>query len=195
MYSKVTEEGYYAYPLGEKLSVTTRKAKHANRLLATDLCEGKKEDKFMLAYSPSNCLYFSPTLIEQGNECGNQVSIRLDGEEKRVYIGAKGEYHDSGGIISFSHKLSLNNLATQERSILCSKKSLTTVTKKIKILAVAQNNGTLFGVFSVPNTVGLALGLDEQVGISPKTLKVSNYPNYQAYGLENWFENTKIAEL
>jgi hypothetical protein len=192
----VYKEPYYEYCLGEPLEIISTKAKHSNQLMADNLSSNKLEDRFMLKYSPTNKIYFTENFLK-GKTDENFISCLVDEKTSRVIIGRPEEFPLKTGVITFSHRLSMNDKPDKEICVYANSKVANTVKQRVKILAIGVKDNITVGLIYVSNSKGLAVELldKENIGISTQTLREKNLTGYTKYSLDNWFNQARVRRL
>lgn len=193
--SELLETGFYKFKLGNPLLITTIKSKHKNKLISENLSSNVKEDKLMIKYEPTEYIYFSKDLI---NEEGNEICVSCSIDEKScsVFVGKPNEFEITTGVLTLSGYISLNNLVEQDKMILSNTKVLDTIKKRVKVLALGIRGDKIFGLYFIPSSRGIALGMKDNhsEGISVATLKKKDCSNYSSFSIKDWFNGTKITE-
>lgn len=183
--------GYYEYTLGvAPIQVTATRSKHNNELIADNLSSGVMQDKFMLRYTPTNKIYFTPTFLSRPSQ---SASCLIKGEI--IVIGCIEEFPIKTGVLTFSSTLSINNLLKSKIQIYANSKTENTVISRAKVLAVGQTDkGDLFGLYYINNSKGLAITniQNTRTLISTQTLREVPIQNYKSYALDDWFTGVKI---
>ena len=194
--NSVEGKDFYAYKLGEKIEITATKKSNSNTILSSSLSEEKREDKMMIKYHPSNIIFFDKDFID--SESSNLVSCYIDSSSYSVFIGKEGKYEMNTGVLLFSGVLSLNNLVQKQRVIFTNSQLSDSTTKsKIKLLSVGLLNKSLFGLYYVPKTRGIAIGLDDSdnLAFSTKTWKLQDFSNWDKYTIDDWFYRNKVQKV
>ena len=194
-YSKYSD-GFYVYSLGNNIEVTCRKSKHFNSVIANNLSSEIIDDKFMIRYRPINEIMFSEALIDSDTDL-KSVSLYIDKNTFRLYIGTEDEFSIKSGVLSFSGLLSMNNLVEKDIPVMCNARLKNTIMKRVRVLAVGVKNSSLFALYYVPSVRGMALGLfsNSTVGISMSSFKEKDCTSYNSFTIKDWFGDAKIVEL
>jgi hypothetical protein len=150
----------------------------------------------MIRYDPTNKIYFDRQIIEDTQSTGNYISCFIDEKTSRIIIGKPEKYPIKTGVLTFSGKLSMNNLVETQKMILGNSKTIATIKDRAKVLAIGLKDGDIFGLYHIGDANGSAVSIPktDNKGISTKTLKVKDCSDYIGFTLEDWFEGTRIIE-
>lgn len=193
--SELIDDNYYKFVLGNHVEVTVRKRVNMNSLIASNLSSDVHEDSFMLRYRPTNVIYFSQRFILDENE-ENFASCFIDPKTHSVYIGNYEDFEMKTGVLTMSGFVSLNGKITENKKVLGNAKVTATIMKRIRVLSVGVRDEKLFALYFIPNTRGMAVGLEGGTrGISTTTLKVKDCSSYASFNIEDWFKDCLVKEI
>lgn len=188
----VFDGDYYNFTMGSPVEVTSIKSSHCNRIASDVLSKDTVDDKLMIRYSPTNKVRFSYDFVNGDTKFAGCNILKDAGV---VVIGTPQECGMSNGILAFSGFLSANGLVESERPVLCSERMKSSVTDRVRLLAVGVRGDGLYGLYYLPPVKGLYVGGTGNTAVSSTTYKVVNAKGYAPFYLEDWFDKTKVREL
>lgn len=193
-----TQEGYL-FHVGDTVEITTIVKENKNKLLSTVMCSSKKEDKYMMRYTPYNKILFDKDYIE---ECivQNKIipsSMFVNTKMSCVQIGRYEKYPIKEGSLMLSCRLSGNYMIENMNELITyGVNSEDTLLDKVKLLAVGTVNGKgIIGLFYIPKERGIAYKcseLESQLGISSVNRTIISCKGWKHYTIDDWLKGCKI---
>ena len=187
---------FYKYNLGEAVRVLTPTSKHKNMLISENLASKVTNDKLMVQYEPSTNIYFSVDFIEDDNE-KNLASTDLDKKTACLLIGKQNEFSITKGVLTFSGWLSANNYVEKDRLIWGNIYTLDNLKNKCHVLGLGVRGDKIFGIYYIPNTRGILLGIKNSniLGLTTTNFKEKSIEGYTSFSIKDWFDGAKIRQL
>lgn len=193
--NSVEVDGYFDYKLGNPIEVSCLKKVNTNNLMSSNLSSNVIEDKYMIRYCPTNRVKFTRKLVES-ESIETFVSLHIDAETKMAYIGTVDEFDSGAGVLTFSGFTSLNGYVEEDKLIFGNSRVNSTLMQRVKVLSVGLRGDKLYGLYFIPSTSGMSIGVrgSKSIGVSTRTFKVKDCSESNSFTIKDWFEKTKIVE-